>query len=130
MCGISSSGAEAMTVHRSKRAKPSLRYQLVNGVKIYPDGREVCDLSSHAGSVEYDNRIEAMGARQDCKCCICRLPLFRDEATFEHEDGRGAGGSRRDDRIEKDGKPYNGVSHYDCNAKRGSKRTPIWHGEL
>jgi hypothetical protein len=32
------------------------------------------------------------------------------------------GGSTRDDRIEKDGQPYNGAAHWKCNNEKGSKR--------
>ncbi len=48
--------------------------------------------------------------------------MRKDEATFEHEDGRGMGAGHRDDRIEKNGKPYNGAAHFWCNAKKGSVR--------
>jgi len=56
------------------------------------------------------------------------------EATFEHEDGRGMGGARRDDRIvieDEEGRfvrHQNGASHKSCNSKRGSLRTELWHG--
>jgi hypothetical protein len=43
-------------------------------------------------------------------------------ATFEHQDGRGMGGGHRDDRIEIDGKPYNGAACLSCNGSKGSKR--------
>jgi hypothetical protein len=71
-----------------------------------------------------------MAFRQDFICCICKDPQKRmkpDEATFEHEDLRGLGGSRRDDRIEKvvNGQLIciNGAAHGWCNAKKGSRRT-------
>jgi len=48
------------------------------------------------------------------------MPFF--DITFEHQDGRGMGGSHRDDRIEIDGKPYNGAAHGKCNSDKGSKR--------
>lgn len=63
-----------------------------------------------------------MWNRQKGLCCLCSLPLVRDEATFEHQDGRGMGGSRRDDRIEKDGQLYNGAAHFLCNNAKGSQR--------
>lgn len=99
----------------------------VNGVVIYPCGREVCDKSA-AGKREYKRRIERMRQRQFRLCCVCLQPLDERAATFEHEDGRGMGGGFRDDRIEVDGVPVNGASHGECNAERGSKKTPIYQG--
>jgi hypothetical protein len=91
-------------------------------VNIYRDGREVCDLTTKAGYEEYKRRIEVMRIRQEKKCYLCGYFLRKDEATFDHQDGRGHGGGHRDDRIEKDGKPYNGAAHFRCNASKGSVR--------
>lgn len=96
-------------------------------VTTYLDGREVCDLESAAGYREYRRRILCMLQRQNYQCglrisrmCPGFLPF--EKATFEHEDGRGIGGGHRDDRIEKDGKPYNCAACGWCNAKKGSQR--------
>lgn len=97
-------------------------------VKIFRDGREVCNLKTVSGRLEYRRRIELMLSRQGGRCCNCPLPCSIEDATFEHEFGRGLGGGLRDDRIEINGKPVNGASHLWCNLKRGSNRTPIWHG--
>ncbi len=52
--------------------------------------------------------------------------LLLKDATFEHEDGRGAGGSKRDDRIVlPDGTWINGVSHLLCNSLKGSRHIPF-----
>src|ERR1700678_3088800 len=81
-------------------------------VTVYLDGREVCDLTTAEGYRQYRRRIITMLQRQQYQCglqisrmCPGFLPF--ESATFEHEDGRGSGGGHRDDRIEKDGKPYN-----------------------
>lgn len=103
-------------------------------VKLFPkppilirrDGKEICNLKTSLGRASYRGRIDRMVIRQEYLCCNCREPLVMKHATFEHENGRGAG--KRDDRIEVDGKPINGASHGICNVLRGSKRTPIWHG--
>jgi hypothetical protein len=94
----------------------------VDGVLIFPDGREVCDKKSLQGREEYKRRIWQMRIRQKGICCLCGLPLRRDEATFEHQAGRGMNGSHRDDRIVVDGKPQNGAAHVLCNAMKGSRR--------
>lgn len=98
----------------------------VEAVQIGEGGKEVCS-DTLAGQKEYKRRVELMWRRQHGLCCNCRLPLELSKATFEHENGRGAG--KRDDRLEVNGKPTNGASHEICNGERGSKRTPIWHGE-
>jgi hypothetical protein len=91
-------------------------------IKVFPDGREVCIRTCLAGNEEYRARTLKMLKRQNGYCCLCNLPLRDSDATFEHQDGRGMGGSRRDDRIEKEGKPYNGAAHGWCNAEKGSRR--------
>jgi hypothetical protein len=99
---------------------------------IRRDGKEVCNLKHPEGWAEYKYRILLMWLRQDGICCNCRLELKLSEATFEHEDGRGAG--RRDDRIaifDEEGRfvrHLNGASHSGCNRKRGSRRTELFHG--
>ena len=93
-----------------------------NGVKTYPDGREICCTANPKGAKEYRHRVGLMLKRQKGYCCICHLPLRLSEATFEHQDGRGMNGSHRDDRVEKDGKPYNGAAHAHCNVEKGSRR--------
>lgn len=94
-------------------------------VIIGEGGKEVCS-ETIAGQKEYKRRVEVMRLRQAKLCCNCIESLDAAEATFEHENGRGAG--KRDDRIEINGKPVNGASHGICNQQRGSRRTPIWHG--
>jgi len=103
--------------------KPSQVKKIKPAVRVFRDGREVCDLTIKAGRDEYEHRKWLMWDRQARKCCLCGQPLSRAEMMFEHWDGRGHGGGHRDDRIEKDGKPYNGVAHPLCNSRKGSRRT-------
>ena len=91
-------------------------------IKVYSDGREVIENHKRKGRQEYRRRIKLMWERQNELCCICSQWLDLEQATFEHQDGRGMGGGHRDDRILKDGKPYNGAAHALCNAEKGSQR--------
>lgn len=50
------------------------------------------------------------------------------DVTFEHQDGKGMGGSHQDDRIEIDGEWYNAAAHWKCNNDKGSKRFK-WVGD-
>lgn len=91
-------------------------------VKTFLDGREVCQ-KNEAGRNEYQRRITLMWERQKKCCCLCWRPLRRNEATFEHEAGRGMGGGHRDDRIVlPDGTWINGAAHGHCNSEKGSQR--------
>jgi hypothetical protein len=114
------------------RRGPGRKWEGKPAVIVRRDGKEVCNLKTSAGWAEYKWRIVLMWVRQDGICCNCWLELKLSEATFEHEDGRGAG--RRDDRIaifDEEGRfvrHLNGASHEWCNHKRGSRRTQLWHG--
>jgi hypothetical protein len=112
-------------------------------VKVYTDGREVCNTKYRDGQEEYISRKRKMWERQNKICCLahvcpsCTGRMRWADTTFEHEEGRGAFGSKRDDRIEvpilnngqpvmgEDGKPkmrrINGASHHWCNAWKGSR---------
>lgn len=105
-----------------RHCKTSLRYELVNGVRIYPDGREVCE-DSTAGRAEYKRRTEAMRIRQNRICLLCGKPLSQGESSFDHEEPRRAGGGFRDDRIcDEKGIEKNSAVHLWCNSLKGSKR--------
>ena len=99
--------------------------EIKNGVKIYPDGREVC-LKTVAGRREYGRRIIEMWHRQSGSCYLCGSHLFLEDITFDHENGRGMSGCKRDDRAEINGKPHNGAAHYTCNALKGSMSLEKW----
>ena len=117
--------------------KPSQVERELPHVKVFPDGREVCQTrldkpEGAEGRAEYKRRKEAMWERQKGICCLygflpqCPGKLMLKDCTFEHEDGRGAGGSKQSDRIElPDGTWINGVSHLLCNGAKGSKHIPF-----
>lgn len=96
-------------------------------VMIYADGREKCLMHTGGGRKAYYRRIDMMADRQDNVCCLyghiegCPGSLIGHTPTFEHEDGRGMGGAKRDDRIEKEGRWYNGAAHWQCNNAKGSR---------
>jgi len=105
-----------------------MRTQRKNWIAIFPNGREVLNLHSPRGLAEYLRRIEEMLERQGGICCLSRFcplcpgKLLLREACFEHEEGRGASGGHRDDRIWVEGRAQNGAAHYWCNSWKGSKR--------
>lgn len=89
-------------------------------LKIYRDGREEC-LNNAAGKRLYAERTETMAARQNWKCAICTRILAR--PTFDHQDGRGMGGSRRTDAIvTPEGLWLNAALCCGCNHAKGSAR--------
>jgi hypothetical protein len=107
--------------------KPKDVYRETPAVIYYPDGREVCNIRTTAGTVEYKKRVSLMVQRQKDICCLygfcphCPQVLTGYVSTFEHENGRGGG--KRDDRIElPDGRWINGAAHVVCNQWKGSRR--------
>lgn len=98
----------------------SQHYELIldGAVRLYRDGREVCQ-DSPAGWREYKRRVKAMLERQEGRCSLCGRRLSLNGATFEHQRRRGMGAAWRDDRIEKDGQPWNGAAHWNCNVEKG-----------
>lgn len=110
--------------------KPSQRQARNWPLKVLPDGREICNLRTRKGVIEYNQRKHTMWQRQKGICCLslfcpqCPSELLLEEATFEHEAGRAGG--KRDDRvwIVVDGKKrrLNGVAHAFCNVWKGSRR--------
>ena len=111
-----------LAIYKKRRPKAPL-------VTKHDCGREVCAPTA-AGAREYKRRTEEMRLRQRELCPICTFYLSKDDATFEHEDLRGMGGSRRDDRIwkvdeEGNKMPVNFALHYGCNREKGSQRLVI-----
>lgn len=104
------------------RSYPSVsqHFELIldGAVRRYRDGREVC-CDSPAGHREYTRRVQVMVQRQNYRCCLCNRRLSATNATFEHQRRRGMGSAFRDDRIEKDGLPWNGAAHWICNSEKG-----------
>jgi hypothetical protein len=91
-------------------------------VHVYPDGREVCNRRTVAGRAEYMGRTLDMSRRQGRRCALCPFLMVPGDETFEHEEGRGMGGSHQDDRIVVNGEWKNAAVHYGCNGRKGSKR--------
>jgi hypothetical protein len=125
--GVREQGSGISRSARNAKDGGCVKTQFPWGVR-YTDGREVCNLLTKAGSDEYQRRKRAMWERQKRRCCLescvggCPGKLKLADAVFEHQDGRGMAGGHRDDRIMKDGKPYNGVAHAWCNTLKGSVR--------
>lgn len=112
--------------------KPSQVRKQRPAVKVYPDGREVCDLSTKAGRDEYTHRKKVMWERQGRRCVLqisdqCKARQGRwpfDEITFDHEHGRGMAGGKRDDRIDVEGKCLNAAVCWWCNSLKSSQNIP------
>jgi hypothetical protein len=113
---------------KPSQQKQKRKYLDDDGVFRYPDGREVCQLTSKKGSDEYQRRKFVMLKRQggfcglqispQCKARGGRLP--KAESQFGHEVSRGGG--KRDDRIEIDGKPVCRALCPWCNSLQGSRK--------
>lgn len=112
---------------RRKVRKPSWRWEIVdNSYQKYHDGRLVA-LHNAKGDAWYHEQTLIMARRQKNVCGIChgsRLMHGDGEwsATFQHGDGRGAGGARRNDDINA---PGNCAAHWICNGELGSRRISI-----
>jgi hypothetical protein len=89
-------------------------------IRVMRDGREICS-KTDLGRAEYKRRTNSMAERQGWRCGLCGLAMTPDTVTFDHQWGRGMGGSRRDDRIVLDGRPFNAAVHYVCNGEKGSR---------
>jgi len=108
--------------------KPSQVKKIKPAVRVFRDGREVCDQTTKAGRDEYERRKFEMRDRQKFICPLCNLFLPKSDTTYDHWDGRGHGAGHRDDRIFKPNprtgelEPYNSAVHWLCNSKKGSRR--------
>ncbi len=116
--------------------KPGQMKKLREPIKVFKDGREICNQLTRAGRDEYQRRKLVMWDRQGKRCAlqiteICKQRQGRwpkDETQFDHENGRSGG--KQDDRIEvfdpETGKmdPQNGAVCGWCNCAKGSKRLP------
>jgi hypothetical protein len=111
-----------MIRRKKKLLQTSLRFELVDGMmRRYRDGREVC-LDNKAGRAEYLRRTQEMCDRQQGICSRANHQIV--DGTFDHStNGRGAGGSRQDDRIyDENGNWMNSCSCLRCNGAAGSTR--------
>jgi hypothetical protein len=87
--------------------------------KDFPDGRFVWDTKTAAGKAGYQAALAIMRSRQKDRCAICALIVW---LTFDHQNGRGHGGSIRDDRTEIDGRWFNAALCVPCQGLKGSTR--------
>lgn len=106
--------------------KPKDIRRVPEAVHKHRDGREVCNQDTREGRGEYRGRTLFMRDRQGGRCCLegyapmCRGWMREDEASFEHENGRGGG--KRDDRVSlPDGSWINGAAHVLCNGWKASR---------
>lgn len=99
-------------------------------VKVYKDGREVCDLTTKAGRDEYSRRVDIMFDRQGKRCGLMIAPQCKEKKgrwprnmmQFGHARSRKFGGSAREDRIEIDGKPTDSRALCPwCNSLQSSR---------
>lgn len=107
------------------QVKQKRKYLDDDGVFRYPNGREVCQLTSTKGREEYirrkrvawESQTIVVNKRTIHVCSICGQELFWKDATVDHKNPRGMGGGSRDDRQQNIG-----AAHGLCNQQKGSKR--------
>lgn len=123
-CGNPSSGRTRCTWCRRKHAEREGELVIKREpLKVYPDGREVLNTKTAAGATEYRNRKDQMFSRQKATCPLCDCVFtWSNPSTFDHQNGRGMGGSIRDDRIEIDGQWFNAALCVPCQSLKGSRR--------
>jgi hypothetical protein len=89
-------------------------------IKTFPDGKQVCDVTTAEGLRQYKARKVEMWMRQERRCPLCDLWINSNAIEFDHQIPRGAG--NQDDRIEVDGMWQNAAVHHRCNTRKGSTR--------
>lgn len=97
--------------------KPSQVKKPPVAVKVFRDGREVCNLLCRAGADEYQRRKRVAWEEQGHRCSIGGEPLRWADAVVDHKKPRGMGGGQRDDRQENIGAAC--PVH---NSQKGSRR--------
>jgi hypothetical protein len=73
--------------------KPGKRRR--DGIKVYPDGREVCQTKAAWAKRRYE-----VWRRDGMRCVDCKRALELDGCEIDHIKKRGMGGATRDDRME------------------------------
>jgi len=112
------------------KARKSVGKYVVDGVRIFPDGRQVCTETKRGREI-YLARTIYLYVRQEGLCAICGKWMHPYDASFEHEAGRGSGGSHRDDRTQfPDGRDMNAALCVKCNGEKGSRRFHWSHGRF
>jgi len=96
-------------------------------IVVFDDGREVCTATVQGWRI-YKGRLYVMEVRQQFRCAICER-TEGSKMQFDHQDGRGHSGGRRDDRIEVDGQWKNAALCENCNLAKGSKRYAWLNGK-
>lgn len=111
---------------RRKVRKLSWRWEIIDGAyQKLPDGRLVA-LNNKKGDAWYHSQTIKMARRQKGVCGICQSSRLMHgtgewSTTFQHGDGRGLGGARRNDDVDALG---NCAAHWKCNSELGSRRLP------
>lgn len=93
--------------------RPRRSAKTKDAVRIYPDGREVCQ-NNAAGRREYAKRRLERWRIDKGVCCLCDQMVWPSACTIEHPNGRGMAGSKRDDRVSEIR-----VAHYRGNMAKG-----------
>ena len=101
--------------------KPSQVKKVPVAVRVFRDGREVCNLNCKSGRDEYERRKRKAWEDQKGICAICNLHLAWRDTTADHIEPRKMGGGSRDDRQEN----LKAV-HWACNTARGSQRSGFY----
>lgn len=97
--------------------KPSQVRKKPEAVRVFRDGREVCNLLCKEGMDEYIRRKRVAWESQGKICPLCNQKLAWKDSTVDHKLPRGMGGGSRDDRqgnIQ--------AVHGLCNSLKGSRR--------
>lgn len=135
------SRSSAFTGRRGAGARPARGYGKhwlkKPAVVVKRDGREILNPATDEGRGEKAWRVFLMWVRQGGLCCFkdqpfCPGRLKLEDATFEHENKRGAG--KHDSRLaifDEEGnfvRHQNGAAHLLCNSIVGSRRLELYHG--
>jgi 5-methylcytosine-specific restriction endonuclease McrA len=98
--------------------KPKDIKKVPEAVRVFRDGREVCNQLTKAGRDEYIRRKREAWEDQKGICAICHLRLNWADTTADHIKTRGMGGGKRDD-----SQKNLAAVHWKCNVERGSKQS-------
>ena len=80
---------------KPSQQKRTPKYLCEDGVFRYPDGREVCKLTSKKGMDEYIRRKRVAWEEQKGICPLCHLRLNWGDATVDHTRFGSMGGGQQ-----------------------------------